>query len=698
MPSHSAPELKLVDDTTWTTVDVRQSEVDPGLRVLASLLDACDAQQVYARTGLDITRKRSLEAPRIPVMVRIAAGGSRQTLALIERLMAAKVEAQRFALDVPRAYVDEASRNPRLAVITGRLGWKAGKDAMGLRHAVAALLALDGVKGVALPNAMHPNLDASREDIKLRDRKIGNRTLTGTGVVVGIVDDGCAFAHRHFLVPGTNDSRLLALWDQGEAPINNDPHWVSPAGFGGRELTNAKIRALLPAKGWIDEDAVYAAARYELDIASHGTHVMDIAVGNGDTLAGAEGVANKADIVFVQLPRAAVDAGGPLLEHHILEGVLYVFDRAAKANKPNAVANVSYGGYTGPHDGTSFACQGIDSLLAVDGRAAVVSAGNGFQAGCHARRVLPPGGHCDLRWLVASEDPTPNAMEIWYDPPGRLEVFLVPPGAANALQPGLTSPAWKEIRRVDDGKVVGWAQHGPMPNGATLVRIDLDATQSEDGSPAPAGWTLADQVGVVTQTSPAPSGCWRVIVRNVGDGPCEFHAWIARDDRPRRGRRGQQSRFHPDDADPTSTVADLACGKLTLCVGAHNTATNEICRYSACGPTRDGRAKPDLTAPAEETATGRGVLCASSRRGQPTPFNGTSAAAPHVAGTVALVMQERQPVPAAALRAKVIAGSSGQLGSNRVENADDSLAGKRHADCLAACTGKGKLDVPGAAT
>jgi subtilisin family serine protease len=81
-------------------------------------------------------------------------------------------------------------------------------------------------------------------------------------------------------------------------------------------------------------------------------------------------------------------------------------------------------------------------------------------------------------------------------------------------------------------------------------------------------------------------------------------------------------------------------------VGAYNTATHEICRYSACGPTRSiggnpatSRKKPEVCAPAEEEPAGRGVLSASSLRSQPTRMSGTSASAPHVAGLVALMYQ-----------------------------------------------------------
>ena len=86
----------------------------------------------------------------------------------------------------------------------------------------------------------------------------------------------------------------------------------------------------------------------------------------------------------------------------------------------------------------------------------------------------------------------------------------------------------------------------------------------------------------------------------------------------------------------TSSVpnqADAAGGVIS--VGAINSGdpnTDDIASYSSRGPTNDGRMKPDVTAIDAVAVTGAA--------GFSNPFFGTSAAAPHVAGIAALLLDK----------------------------------------------------------
>jgi len=71
-----------------------------------------------------------------------------------------------------------------------------------------------------------------------------------------------------------------------------------------------------------------------------------------------------------------------------------------------------------------------------------------------------------------------------------------------------------------------------------------------------------------------------------------------------------------------------ATAKRALTVGAVNWENDELEEFSSRGPTADGRLKPELTAPDNVTSAAYGE-----------PWDGTSAACPHVAGAAALVLQ-----------------------------------------------------------
>ncbi|MEO6434793.1 MAG: S8 family serine peptidase, partial [Tepidisphaeraceae bacterium] len=473
--------------------------------------------------------------------------------------------------------------------------------------------------------------------------------------------------------------------------------WTNVGEFGyGRELRNDKIDVAIdnhssPLK--VREDEVYKELDYAVgskdDRATHGTEVMGIAAGNGNSLMGTQGVAPRADIIFVQLPPNAIKATPGTLSNNIVDGAHYVFKRARELNKKAAVVNISYGGYSGPHDGTSGWEMALDEFLNIEDRAVVVSAGNAFEADCHAVGTLQPGQESRLRWIVRPGDSTANDLEIWYNGDASLSVWLAPPDGSPELGPYAFGPLAK-LKLAPSGTIVGAIEHfqHDQTNGDNSVTVAL--------------WPTAMAIPpAVNALALAPPGRWVVRLRNTGGNAAEFHAWIHRDDVAKRSGPRQQSRFVREDAYPGYTMCDFATGQLTISAGGFNAATDEVCSYSSCGPTRGSannpaRQKPDFCAPAEELATGGGVLTTGSRRAAPRRMNGTSAAAPHIAGIVALLFDHRRNyqkkhLTAAELRAALTAQTGGnQLVPDRRQAADQGIAVKQ-SDVWADLIGAGKI-------
>ena len=715
--------FRLVEDPLWEKLKIPRSDLgrlDPGLRsVLALLFEGVkdkdkDWYQIEQRGGIRWDPKQT-SAEYLPLLVRYdwpkllrhIPKGIRKQISPSSTGPAMNWLRNDLSLDVSPAYFDAGLPTHSTARIAVRSDdpQRLFRSDKALQDTLAELLALSPALRLELPGGAQPLGVESIEDIGLPARldsgrggeTPGGETPDGSGVIIGIIDDGCAFAHPNFLVDDGSGpkSRVLYLWDQGWKPKQGATASTPQplAGFNyGRELTKSMIDTALTnhvSAGVVDEDAVYQDLGYEIaDLASHGTHVMDIAAGNGRALATTRGIAPKADIIFVQLPPASVELGGALLDKAVEDGVRYIF---ARAGSQPAVVNISYGGHLGPHNGEGAVELAIDDML--DGhtnRAVVVAAGNGFAADCHAGGTLPKAGECDLRWIIKPEDPSANTMEIWYDAGAEFQLTLTMPDGTRLDPVSLGTPG-RDLES-PTGRLLGTIDHqkSDRPSELNRIRITLNPT----GSLPP-----------LATTPLVPPGTWTLRLSNVGSIKARWDAWIERDASGGRGSaRRMQSHFHPKDAKADRTLGSYATGKLSIAVGGYNTTTRQVCRYSACGPTRDGRHKPEVMAPAEEDAAGRGILSASARSAAPRRMSGTSAAAPQVAGFVALLLQAASTgnaLTAKKIRKLVVTGASNArpLRPNGHIDADDRRP--RHLKQSTATgklrphlTGKGKINWP----
>lgn len=456
------------------------------------------------------------------------------------------------------------------------------------------------VKSLKAAQPMRPMLATATSETEAQPAQLpaARQGTGGKGVVVGVVDYGGDFAHRNFR-RANGKTRLLWLWDQNGG---NSPG--SPFGYG-VEHAAADINTAL------NQPSPYSALNYSPGAQSHGTHVMDIAAGNGNG-SSVPGMAPDADLIFVNVTHER-DPDNPedIIKTSfgdsvtLLEALKYIFD---KAGAQPAVINVSLGTNGGPHDGTTLVDQGIDTLLtAAPNRAVVIAASNAFDDGIHAAGVVPAAGSLDLPWEVAQTLFRPIELELWYAGADRLSVELIGPSGA-----ALTVAAPGETKQVVIGTQL-----------VALVANRLNDPNNHD-----------NMIGVFLMGG-MPGGRYTVRLTGVGVPPGgfpaggAFHAWIERDN-------AFQSSF-PAPNDNTHTIGSISCGQKVISVGSYdaNSATRQISYFSSAGPTRDNRNKPEISAP------GHNVWAASSLTGTGVrPDSGTSMASPGVAGIVALVLEE----------------------------------------------------------
>jgi hypothetical protein len=433
--------------------------------------------------------------------------------------------------------------------------------------------------------------------------------FTGKGIVVGIVDWGFDFTHPNFLNPD-GSTRFLTLWDQ-TAPA--DP---SAGKYGyGKMHSQQQINEALTTPKPFDALGYHPASGDPDKSGAHGTHVTDIAAGNGTI--GEKGLAPSADLVCVHLSAGKTGGLATLGDSvRILEAIDFI---AGVAGERPLVINLSVGKHGGAHQGNSLVEQGMDNFLKEKhGRAIVNSAGNYFSAQIHASGRLMPGGSATLDWEVDKRDRSPNELEIWYPHRDKLRLKIELPGA---LVPAIELDLGENKDISVHGKIVGRAYHRANEPNTGDNHIDIFLYKN------------------------APKGPWPLTLEGLDVVDGRWHAWVERDS----GCRSCQSKFPPHAADPGFTTGSICNGMYTIAVGAYDPRDPErkAALFSSAGPTADGRKKPNLLAPGVGITAARSAAADTPRsNGELTIKSGTSMAAPQVTGAIALLFEAAgQPLP-----------------------------------------------------
>lgn len=472
-------------------------------------------------------------------------------------------------------------------------------------------------------------------------------------VVIGIIDDGIAFAHAR-LRSGPDTTRVEAFWEMNL----------------GEEFVRAGIDDLLEGSkvaGQVDEGVVYRRAglidhrsgRHKAVAwrAAHGAHVADLAAGADP----AEAPRDR-PVIAVQLPTPVVArTTGERLDQAVFLGIQYILDRAARLTpegKPKlpVVINLSLGYIAGPHDGSGPLEAFMDWVSETRPEVRfTLPAGNAQLSRCHAVIDLGKGGPVDFDWVVQPGDRTHSLLqvrlpELWQDGVDRIGMRVeTPEGKVLEVSEEVGSHA---ILTDAAGRVAGLLYH-TLDWTAAGYRSVLHLWVKPSERPQPHPGALA------------PAGVWKLRFTAGADLGGVAHAWVQRDDSlygyPQRGRQpyfddppyrvvDDNGRLVSDDGDPAqaATPSDVkrsalfnavATGAGVLTAGGYLGRERSVAAYSAGGPNPpaepDGLTKPDALLPSEGSKALPGILAAGSRSGGRVPMSGTSMAAPQLARFVA---------------------------------------------------------------
>ena len=474
---------------------------------------------------------------------------------------------------------------------------------------------------------LYPMLDVSVPATNAdKVRALGNPEFPfkGKNVLIGIIDTGIDWRHGDF-IDNNGNTRILGIWDQELAPS------TSPIIYYDQTEINSAIQQNGPGLP-------------SADTLGHGTHVAGIAAGDGSSTGAYAGMAPESKLLICKqygnsLSSYGADASG------ILDGITWMLDQADIKAMP-LVVNLSSGNYLGPHDGSTLLEQAIDTDVDNKGLIIVISAGNSRALKKHAKATVDGGGVHEFIIDFTGE----NSIEIksrkiqfWYSQNDTFSIRIKP-----------------------DVDSIGWSQP-ILSNTSTTQEIFFGA----------------DAYLTISNGHPAYSsnGDNSLDIDVLGVGSQEIYPryrleFKDEDDQPNGPINGyiidseKLNAVFATDIIEDGTIAMPGSCQSAITVASYNTTKLswpsidgymhnyidpgdpwEIAKDSAKGPLRNenSASKPDIAAP------GKGIVSslssfASTIKAEDIIYEGegirrhmiaegTSMAAPHVTGAIALLLE-----------------------------------------------------------
>jgi subtilisin family serine protease len=498
--------------------------------------------------------------------------------------------------------------------------------------------------------------------------------LTGKGVIIGIIDTGIDWKHEDFInADGT--SRILYLWDMfdtsfetSSGKIGTQPPTLGPGNTPGPGTlyTNKQINDALQGHGAVNSS----------DNFGHGTATAGTAAGNGRATANGvpagtyTGVAPAADLIIVK----AADCGN-FDEAYVL-GTQWIAQVAKERRQP-VVINHSLGGHASAHDGSEPQEEVMTQISGAGqpGVAITVSAGNEGNFSLHASGRFGPRrpGQADidgsqLEVVVSPQRTAHNNtwLNCYFDT--KDDWGFVIRGSGTFLVDHLGRPFNLFIFKVKDELKVQLPDNVKEPAYFNeLSNAILDQTRlAKPGEKFDRMWV------------PVPPGNYVIWgfgpTANVVNGTFELYTPFYIEGSFTMGTVKRMMVASPGNAANVITVGSYDFrrawenqpGGQTI----FNLRLDDISDYSSPGGARaDGAFKPEITAPARYTISSMSAaadpdhpICgmnrnmgaagwtAVTRDGKHIAWSGTSAAAPYVAGVVALMFQKNPGLDAAQIK------------------------------------------------
>lgn len=443
----------------------------------------------------------------------------------------------------------------------------------------------------------------------------------GDKSIIALIDDGIDIFHEAFYTEREDNSlstRIIAMWDQSGETTDfqfrySPDHSRESCPFG-RVYGRNEINGYLNLANGIDMDDVPAVLKntnsvQTTSVGGHGTCVASIAAGK-QFGGNPGGIAPQSGIVVVKISTTMAIH----FAHHF--ALNFIADIQSEEGLP-VVVNVSQGTNKGSHDGQSALEYVYEQFLDggyKPGRVVVKSAGNEKKRGLHAKISIPNKRNV-LTWYSYPALREEDVAQLWFDSANRLKVRL---SHKETFTDWFSPDEWR-------AGIIFYNQN-EVSIGYRLSNSSRKSTES----------CIDVIVSKANSTKGISSGQWslEIISESLG-GDKDLHAWFEIND---------NFVYFVENVDQEVTLTLPGTNKSLITVAAVSIEEESLyspAESSSLGPTRDTvkdwENNPCIAAPGVRVL----AACSGTRNQVCITNEGTSFAAPHVSGAIALVLSSK---------------------------------------------------------